>query len=219
MSIRMSWRLASRLSVITLAVLVVIVITLIQSHQSNISTSSSSGSTSAGNNTSSGLQGTDLGGTPAPNFQLTDQYGKAVSLAQFRGEPVIVTFMYTHCPTVCPVTAEHLHTSLLQLGSDAHKVAVLAVSTDPKGDTTSAALNFSIEHNMQTYWHFLTGTQQQLSPIWTSYSVYAQALPTSINHSTFLYLIDKQGHERVVMDDSFQPAQMAANLKLLLKEK
>jgi protein SCO1 len=216
----MSWRLASRLSVITLAILVVIVIALIQSRPSNPSTPSSGGSTSGGSSTTSGFQGgTDLGGTAAPNFQLTDQYGKPVSLAQFRGEPVIVTFLYTHCPDVCPLTAEHLHTSLLQLGPDAHKVAVLAVSTDPKGDTTSAALKFSVAHNMQTYWHFLTGQQQQLAPIWTSYSVYAQALPKSVNHSTALYLIDKQGHERVYMDDSFQPTQMAANLKLLLKEK
>jgi protein SCO1/2 len=220
MSIRMSWRLASRLSVITLAILVVIVIALIQSRPSNTAAPSSGGSTSAGSSTTSGFQGgTDLGGTAAPNFQLTDQYGKPISLAQFHGEPVIVTFLYTHCPDVCPLTAEHLHTSLLQLGPDAHKVAVLAVSTDPKGDTTSAALNFSVAHNMQTYWHFLTGKQQQLAPIWTSYSVYAQALPKSVNHSTALYLIDKQGHERVYMDDSFQPTQMAANLKLLLKEK
>jgi protein SCO1 len=216
MSLHMSWRLASRLSVITLAVVVVIVIALIQSHQASQSLSSSSSSSS---NTTSGFQGTDLGGTPAPNFQLTDQYGKTISLAQFRGEPVIVTFLYTHCPNICPLTAEHLHTSLLQLGPDAHKVAVLAVSTDPKGDTTSAALNFSVAHNMQTYWHFLTGKQQQLAPIWTSYSVYAQALQKTVNHSTALYLIDKQGHERVYMDDSFQPAQMAANLKILLKEK
>jgi protein SCO1/2 len=218
----MSWRLASRLSVITLAILVVIVITLMQSRQGSLSNNSSTtSSSSSSSTTSSGFQGTDLGGTPAPNFQLTDQYGKTISLAQFRGEPVIVTFLYTHCPTICPLTAEHIHTSLLQLGPDAHKVGVLAVSTDPKGDTTSAALNFSIAHNMQTYWHFLTGTQQELAPIWTSYSVYAQAVQQTqtVNHSTALYLIDKQGKERVYMDDSFQPAQMTANLKILLKEK
>lgn len=217
----MSWRLASRLSVITLAVLVVIMITLIQSRQASQSTSQSTNKSTSSSSTASGFQGTDLGSTPAPNFQLTDQYGKTISLAQFRGEPVIVTFLYTHCPDICPLTAEHLHTSLLQLGPDAHKVAVLAVSTDPKGDTTSAALNFSIAHNMQTYWHFLTGKQQQLAPIWTGYSVYAQAVAAqnTINHSTALYLIDKQGKERVYMDDSFQPTQLASNLKILLKEK
>lgn len=217
MSMRMSWRLASRLSVITLAVIVVILITVIQHNRATQSSSSSSSSSSA-STSASGLQGTDLNGTPAPNFQLTDQYGKTVSLAQFRGKPVVVTFLYTHCPDVCPLTAEHLHTTLQQLGSDAKNVAILAVSTDPKRDTTAEALKFSTEHNMQNYWHFLTGTQQQLSPIWSSYSIYAQQQQQKVNHSTALYVIDKKGNERVYMGDDFDPGQMAANLKQLLKE-
>ncbi|GCE04300.1 SCO family protein [Dictyobacter aurantiacus] len=213
----MSWRLASRLSVITLALVVVILITVIQHNRATPSTPSNSsvGSTST---SASGLQGTDLNGTPAPNFQLTDQYGKTVSLAQFRGKPVVLTFLYTHCPDVCPLTAEHLHTTLQQLGSDAKNVAILAVSTDPKRDDTAAAMRFSTEHNMQNYWHFLTGTQQQLSPIWSSYSIYAQQQQQQVNHSTALFVIDKKGHERVYMGDDFEPGQMTSNLKQLLKE-
>ncbi|GER87272.1 SCO family protein [Dictyobacter vulcani] len=210
----MSWRLASRLSVITLAILVVIIVTVIQQKQSQHVQTASTAATSP-----SGLQGTDLGGTPAPNFQLTDQYGKPVSLAQFHGKPVVVTFLYTHCPDVCPLTAENLHTTLQQMGSDAKNVAIIAVSTDPKRDTTAEALKFSTEHNMQAYWHFLTGTQKELSPIWSSYSIYAQQMQQKVNHSTALYLIDKQGKERVYMGDDFKPAQMAANLQQLLKEK
>lgn len=211
----MSWRLASRLSVITLAVLVVILVTILQSQRTSMSQPAST--TNTGSNTTS-MTGTDLGKKPAPGFQLTDQFGKTVSLAQFHGKPVVVTFLYTHCPDVCPLTAEHLHTSLQQLGADAKDVAILAVSTDPRGDTTAEALKFSIAHNMQDSWHFLTGTQQELSPVWTNYSIYAQALPTSVNHSTALYLLDKQGNERIYMGEDFQPSQMAANLKQLLKE-
>ena len=210
----MSWRLASRLSVITLAILVVIIVTVIQQKQNQHVQPASTAATSP-----SGLQGTDLGGTPAPNFQLTDQYGKPVSLAQFHGKPVVVTFLYTHCPDVCPLTAENLHTTLQKMGSDAKNVAIIAVSTDPKRDTTAEALKFSTEHNMQDYWHFLTGTQKELSPIWSSYSIYAQQMQQKVNHSTALYVIDKQGKERVYMGDNFKPAQMAANLQQLLKEK
>ncbi|GCF08306.1 hypothetical protein KDI_18700 [Dictyobacter arantiisoli] len=213
----MNWRLASRLSVITLAIVVVIVVALIQHQRTNVPAQSGGATTSTTSTLQ--LQGTDLGGTPAPGFQLTDQYGKTVSLAQFHGKPLVVTFLYTHCPDVCPLTAEHLHTALLQMGSDASKVGILAVSTDPKGDTTQAALQFSTEHNMQNSWHFLTGTQQELSPIWSKYSINAQSFKQSINHTTALYLIDKQGRERVYMGDDFQPAQMAANLKQLLQEK
>src|SRR5439155_25348111 len=98
---RMNWRLASRLSVITFAILVVVVVTVIQQLRS-----SANGSNAA---LLSNLQATDLGNQPAPNFQLTDQAGQKISLAQFKGKPVVLTFLYTHCPDICPLTAEHLH--------------------------------------------------------------------------------------------------------------
>jgi protein SCO1/2 len=204
---RMNWRLASRLSVITFAILVVIAVTIIQQHNS------------AGVSNGSGLQGTDLGGTPAPNFRLTDQSGNQVSLEQFKGKPVVLTFLYTHCPDVCPLTAEHLHSTMLELGKDAHNVAVLAVSTDPKRDDVAAAMHFSQQHQMTSYWHYLVGTQQQLSPVWASYSIYAQAQQQNINHSMAIFVIDKQGRERVFLSSNdFTPAQLTADLKILLKE-
>src|SRR6266436_5624930 len=106
----MSWRLASRLSVITLALLVVLVIAIF---------SLRNGSGGAANNnpptSQSSLQGTNLGSTPAPDFLLKDQFGHSISLAQFKGKPVVLTFLYTHCPDVCPLTAEKLHTTSWRL--------------------------------------------------------------------------------------------------------
>ena len=210
----MNWRLASRLSVITLAILVVILVTVIQQHKAVSTTNNSTGA-----GTAVGMRGTDLENTPAPDFRLTDQFGKQVSLSQFKGKPVVLTFLYTHCPDVCPVTAEHLHTTMQQLGSAAHGVAVLAVSTDPRRDDMNAALSFSKTHNMQDYWHFLIGTQQELAPVWTHYSVSARQIQGKINHSTAVYVIDRQGHERVYLGDDFTPAQLASDLNILLNEK
>lgn len=215
----MNWRLASRLSVLTLAVLVVVIVTLLGSR--------TGGSSSTAPNTpptvnQSDLQGTDLGGTPAPNFRLTDQFGKPITLSQFKGKPIILTFLYTHCPDQCPLTAEKLHTVMLNLGSKAQDVAVLAVSTDPKGDTIPTALDFSKVHRMLNYWHYLLGSHQQLSPIWSSYAVYAAPTPTttsgSISHTTAIFLIDKQGKERVFFGDDATSAQLTADLQILLKE-
>ncbi len=207
----MNWRLASRLSVITLAILVVVIVTVIQNNRGMFSGTASAGS--------SGLQGDDLGGTPAPNFTLTDQNGKQVSLAQFKGRPVVLTFLYTHCPDQCPLTAERLHSSMVTLGSDASKVGVVAVSTDPKGDTLQSAQKFTLQHNMQTYWHYLIGTQSTLSPIWDAYNVYAQGQQQSVDHTLAVYIIDKQGHERAFFGgNSFSPDQITTDLKILLKE-
>jgi protein SCO1/2 len=210
----MSWRLASRLSVITMAFLVVLIVALL-SLRSGLGGSASSTSTT----NSSGLQGTDLQNVPAPDFRLTDQFGQQVSLSQFKGKPVIVTFMYTHCPDVCPLIAEKLHTVEQSLGSNAQKVAILAISVDPKGDTRTAAMTFSEQHKMTDYWHFLIGTQNQLSPVWTSYAIDAQRISASTStHTSALYVIDKTGHERVLLDQDFTTAQMTSNLKTLLGE-
>lgn len=213
----MNWRLASRLSVVVLAILVVLLVTIWQQRINAAKTINTSGASNSAVS-SDGLQGTDLGGTPAPDFRLTDQYGKQVSLSQFKGKPVVVTFLYTHCPDVCPLTAEKLHTTLQDLGSEAQNVGVLAVSTDPKGDTVDAALQFSKAHRLQDSWHFLVGPESTLAPIWSNYSVYAQTQQMNINHTLAVYLIDKQGRERVFLGDDFVPTQLAANLKILLKE-
>jgi len=211
----MSWRLASRLSVITLALLVVLIVAFLSLRNSTsgvVNTNSSASQT--------GLQGTDLGSIPAPDFQLKDQLGNSISLAQFKGKPVVLTFLYTHCPDVCPLTAEKLHATMQSLGQNAQQVAVLAVSMDPKGDTAAAAQNFSKVHKMGDYWHFLLGAHDELAPVWASYSVDAQAATSSgtVSHSSAIYVIDKQGRERVLLDNDFSSNQLAADLKILLGE-
>jgi protein SCO1/2 len=213
----MNWRLASRLSVVTLAVLVVLVVALFQQRHTATPATSSASSVVANTNASV-LQGTDLGDSPAPNFLLTDQFGKQVSLAQFKGKPVVLTFLYTNCPDQCPLTAEKLHATVQDLGSAAQKVGFLAVSTDPARDTINAALKFSQAHRMQDYWHYLVGPKGKLAPIWSAYGIYAQPEQQTVNHSLGLYIIDKQGHERVFLANDFTPTQLAADLQALLKE-
>jgi len=209
----MNGRVASRLSVVTLALLVVLVVAL--SSLRSISSGQSLPSNPATDG--AGLQGTDLGGVPAPAFRLTDQFGKPVSLAQFRGKPVVLTFLYTHCPDVCPLIAEQLHSVMLDLGQEAQHVGVLVISVEPTRDTIAAALAFSQAHHMTTYWQFLVGTQAQLSPVWTAYAIGAQQETTTVSmHTTALYVIDKQGRERTLLDQTFTPAQLTGILRALL---
>ena len=211
----MSWRLASRLSVVTLALVIVLVVAVYSLHNN---TSAPAATTPSVNN--SGLQGTDLDSTPAPDFHLKDQFGKQISLSQFKGRPTIVTFLYTHCPNVCPLVADKLHLVEQALGKDAPHVAILAVSMDPKGDSVSAALNFSKAHKLVNSWHFLVGTLNQLAPVWSSYTVDAQAATSSgiVTHSTFIYVIDKEGRERVLLANDFTVPQLTGDLKILLTE-
>jgi len=212
----MSWRLASRLSVISLALLVVLVIALFSLRNGTGGAATTNPSSSQAN-----MQGTNLGSTPAPGFLLKDQFGHSISLAQFKGKPVVLTFLYTHCPDVCPLTAEKIHTTMQSLGSNAQQhIAVLAVSMDPKGDTAAAAQNFAKVHRLGDYFYYLIGTHNELAPVWASYSVDAQAATSSgvVNHSSAIYVIDKQGNERALLDNGFSPSQLASDLKTLLGE-
>ncbi len=210
----MNWRLASRLSVVTLALLVVLVVAVFSLRNATGQSLPPNPATDV-----AGLQGTDLGNVPAPDFRLTDQFGKQVSLSQFKGKPVVLTFLYTHCPDVCPLIAEQLHSVMLDLGKDAQRVGVLAVSVDPQRDTIASALAFSQTHKMTSYWHFLVGTEAQLSPVWTAYSIGAQQETATVSmHTAVLYVIDKQGRERTLLDQTFTPAQLTGILQTLLKE-
>jgi protein SCO1/2 len=215
----MSWRLASRLSVVTFAILVVVLVTILQQQKISAANTGTTATTAhTAGSTTSGLQGTDLGSTPAPDFRLTDQYGKSVALSQFRGKPVVLTFLYTNCPDQCPLTAEKLHATVQDLGSAAQNVGIIAVSTDPARDNTAAALRFSQEHNMQSYWHYLVGPRSALAPIWSAYHIYAQPQQQLVNHSLGLFLIDKQGHQRIFLDNGFEPTVLADDLQILMKE-
>ena len=211
----MSWRLASRLSVVTLALLVILVIAAVSLHNS-IGAATGTAQTSD----SSGLQGTDLGSIVAPDFRLKDQFDKQISLSQFKGKPVVLTFLYTHCPDICPLIANQLHSTVMSLGKNASRVSFLTVSMDPKGDTRAAVLHFSKVHKMTNYWHYLIGTHDELAPIWSAYSVDAQAAtaPGVLNHSTALYVIDKEGRERILLDNTFTSQQLTDDLKVLLGE-
>ena len=96
---------------------------------------------------------------------------------------------------------------------DAGKIVIV----DPKGDTRTAAMTFSEQHKMTDYWHFLIGTQNQLSPVWTAYAIDAQRISASTStHTSALYVIDKTGHERVLLDQDFTTTQMTSDLKTLL---
>src|ERR1700688_1320807 len=72
----------------------------------------------------------------APPLALANYSGGTVNVASDRGKAVLVTFLYTHCPDTCPLMASKLHTALSALApSERRKVALVAVSVDPVGDT------------------------------------------------------------------------------------
>jgi protein SCO1/2 len=167
------------------------------------------------------LKGTDLGRTPAPDFRLTDQNGRAVSLADLRGRVVVLTFLYTHCPDECPLIAEKLHATAGQMGDAMSKVSFVAVSVDPANDTPAAIQAFLRQHQVEGQLTFLNGSPDQLTPVWAAYYIAARAnaetaSSASVLHSTRVIVIDQAGAERVNFDSDFNPADLTFDVQALL---
>jgi protein SCO1/2 len=152
-----------------------------------------------------------------PDFALRDQNGRLVRLSAERGNVVLLTFLYTHCPDLCPLTAVHLDSAVQRLGAAGAHVRVLAVSVDPFGDTPSAVHRFVRTHALHGEFHYLNGPAPTLHSIWVAYHVLAKAqLGDRVDHTLYTLLIDSAGRDRVLYDSTARPAAIAHDLKLLL---
>ncbi len=137
---------------------------------------------------------------PPKDFTLRDEGDRAVSLRGYRGQVVVLTFMYSTCRDTCPVTATTIRGALDEVG---HDVPALAVSVDPEHDTPDNAESFLVKQRLSGgRMHFLMGSRAQLAPVWRDYGIRPQG--RGFEHSAYVLLIDKAGRQRV----SFPVAQL-----------
>jgi protein SCO1 len=154
---------------------------------------------------------------PAPRLVLDNYLGSRVDLSKYRGRAVLVTFVYTHCPDVCPLIVANLHNALDTLGQTARKVAVIGVSTDPKGDTRTAIKAFLAERGMLGRMQYLVGSRSTLAPIWRAWGIDARN-PTAtdeVAHTAVVYGITASGRITTAYPSNFTPAQIAHDVPLL----
>ena len=180
------------------------------------------------------FQGTELtSASPATPFELTDQFGQTARLSDYEGKVVLLTFLYTNCPDICPVVTSQLRDAHEMLGSVADEVVFVAISVDPERDSVEAARAFSESWEMTDNWVFLVGDEEELSPIWKAYYV-APAINAQshddedahaegasehqflVIHSTPVYLIDPEGIMRVVSTPPLDIDSLVHDIKLLV---
>jgi len=91
----------------------------------------------------------------APALTLDDQHAESVSLDRFHGRPIIVTFAYGHCETVCPLVVSDVLAAQRQLADQSP--AVIIVTLDPWRDTPSRLGAIASNWNMGPQTHLLSG--------------------------------------------------------------
>jgi protein SCO1/2 len=156
--------------------------------------------------------------SPAAALRLRDSLGRMVDLREYRGKAVLVTFIYTHCPDVCPLIVGNLHSAQAQLGARAGKLQIIAVSTDPRGDTRATVKRFLSQHEMTGKMEYLIGGQRQLERVWKAWGIVARRdkkTPEFVEHSALIYGIGASGKLLTLYPANFKPATVVHDVPLL----
>ena len=139
---------------------------------------------------------------PAPGFTLVSQDGRTVSLAAFKGRPVVLTFMDPHCVDICPIVSAEFLAAYHDLGPAAARAVFIAVNVNPYYRTPADVAAFSRAHQLTAIpsWQFLTGSLASLRAVWDAYQIAVQApgRTADVVHTSLVYFIDPSGRERYV---------------------
>jgi protein SCO1 len=152
----------------------------------------------------------------APDFTRDHLIGDGtVSLRDYRGQVVVLTFLYTTCRDTCPLTATQIRGALDDLGRD---VPALAVSVDPANDTPERARRFLFTRGLaRDRMRFLLGTRAQLEPVWKAYGIRPQG--EAFDHSAYVLLIDRRGRQRIGFPvQQLTPEALAHDIRRLQAE-
>ena len=162
------------------------------------------------------------GQRPAPNFLLRDQRGRPVSLAAYRGRPVIVTFVDPLCRNLCPLEAHVLNETVSQMPA-AQRPTILAVSVDVYANARANLLQDVGKWHLVPQWHWAVGSGSRLAAVWKRYSIGVSVTTKRIAgttikyilHTEAAYVIDATGHERALFLWPFYPQDVKRLLRTL----
>jgi protein SCO1 len=157
---------------------------------------------------------------PAPPLKLKDSLGHQVNITDYRGRAVLVTFIYDHCPDVCPIIVGNLHAAQSKLGPKADKLQIIAVSVDPKGDTPQTVKAFLNDHQMTGRMEYLIGSRPQLEKVWSDWGIVSRASPKKNNpdlveHSAEILGISASGKITTLYPANFKPQQIVHDVPML----
>ena len=158
----------------------------------------------------------------APDFRLVDQSGRQVSLAAYRGRPVIVTFIDPLCRNFCPLEAKQLNELVRRLPPRS-RPGIVAVSVNVYGNARSNLVQDVAKWRLVPQWRWAVGSAGQLTRVWRRYRI--GVLVTSkrvagvrvheISHTEAAYVVDGSGYERALFMWPFRAGDVLAVLRRL----
>jgi protein SCO1/2 len=163
----------------------------------------------------------------APEFTLKDTAGRAVRLSDYRGQVVLLAFIFTTCPGVCPLISTQM--SALQAGLKADglfpaRAKLVSVTVDPKTDTAEVLSRYAKMFKADPAgWSFLREEPERLKPVLKAYDEWTRLLPNTkgwLDHPARVYLVDAKGNIREIYSLAFfNEKQALIDMRVLLAEK
>jgi cytochrome oxidase Cu insertion factor (SCO1/SenC/PrrC family) len=150
---------------------------------------------------------------PASGFSLTDQHGRAVTLASLHGKVVLLGFLDPVCTSDCPLMGQEFREAGQLLAADTSRVELVAVNYNPVDTQVGYLQAFDRQEGLSTVsnWLYLTGTRAQLQHVWHAYGLPMEILPAGsmIGHGDYAFVIDQDGHLRQELDFDPGPGTQA----------
>ena len=162
----------------------------------------------------------------APELSLSGSDGAELKLSRYRGKVVVLAFGFTSCVDVCPVTLAVLAQARKKLGTQAKDIQVVYVTVDPERDDAQRMREYLANFDPTIVGG--TGTAKQLAIVQKAYGIIANKVASktaskqtgahySIAHSSYTYLIDREGKLRALMPYGHSADDYAHDFKILLR--
>lgn len=166
------------------------------------------------------FRGMDLtGASYGRDFRLTDPEGRERTLADFKGQAVLLYFGFTQCPDVCPTALTRAAEAKRLLGSEGERLQVIFVTVDPERDLPAVLKAYTAAFD-PTFLG-LYGDAERTRQTAEHFKVYYKKVPTggsyTMDHSTLSYAFDPQGRLRLALRHEQNAQDYAHDLRLLLQ--
>ena len=159
-------------------------------------------------------------GDEMPSFSLTNQNGERISFDTFRGQPFVLTFVFTRCPmpNFCPRMSnnfEELQAAIKTGTGNLTRIRLLSVTLDPTYDTPNVLSEYAAFHHAdRNIWSFATGDEKEIDSLARAFSVYRQSEGGTISHGLATALINKEGKiEKIWRGNVWTPAELVKEIE------
>jgi len=158
-------------------------------------------------------------GSQAPEFSLTDHHGWRFTLADQRGQVVVLTFFYANCHATCPTLISRLR--YLEDRFPGEDLLLIAVTLDPSRDDVARLAAHAERWSLGPRWRLLTGEMPAVTAALKAYGVQTVPLPNGeIGHENLILLVDRRGRLAYVYRGLGHPEErLAEGLRALIQER